>query len=159
MLDSRFLNSPHPQRNQIFAPAAPLPLPVLVVTGFLGSGKTTLVKQSPGLVRHFLIFWVQGHMVSASTLGCRPAFLPPRLMKRRGNLRLAAVAHDLADTVNVDAAFLSSVAEVQRGHGFQDVSMKLERGGGFSKLFSLSSQRSWQGGIPFSANYGRMPRW
>ena len=75
MLDSRFFN-PHPQRNQIFAPAAPLPLPVLVVTGFLGSGKTTLVKQSPGLVRHF--FWyrdVQGHMVSASALGCSPTFL------------------------------------------------------------------------------------
>ncbi len=104
------------RRNQIFAPAAPLPLPVLVVTGFLGSGKTTLVKQSPGLVRHFL---VQGHMVSDSTLECGPTFLmSPRLMKRRGNLRLAAVAHDLADTVNVDAAFLSSVAEVQRGYGF-----------------------------------------
>ena len=31
--------------RQIFAPADPIPLPVLVVTGFLGSGKTTLVKQ------------------------------------------------------------------------------------------------------------------
>ena len=157
MLDSRFFN-PHPQRNQIFAPAAPLPLPVLVVTGFLGSGKTTLVKQSPGLVRHF--FGTGMYRVTWFLLQPWDAvqrFLSPRLMKRRGNLRLAAVAHDLADTVNVDAAFLSSVAEVQRGHGFQDVSMKLERGGGFSKLFSLSSQRSWQGGIPFSANYGRMP--
>ena len=40
-----------------------------------------------------------------------------RLMRRRGNLRIAAVAHDLANTVNVDAAFLASVAEVQRGLG------------------------------------------
>lgn len=157
MLNSRFFNSPHPQRNQIFAPAAPLPLPVLVVTGFLGSGKTTLVKQSPGLVRHF--FGTGSHGLPLQPWDAVQRFLSPRLMKRRGNLRLAAVAHDLADTVNVDAAFLSSVAEVQRGHGFQDVSMKLERGGGFAKLFSLSSQRSWQGGIPFSANYGRMPRW
>ena len=38
-------------------------------------------------------------------------------MRRRGNLRIAAVAHDLANTVNVDAAFLASVAEVQRGLG------------------------------------------
>lgn len=36
------------QRTQIFAPAAPMPLPVLVVTGFLGSGKTTMVKQTHG---------------------------------------------------------------------------------------------------------------
>lgn len=72
------------EQNQIFAPAAPLPLPVLVVTGFLGSGKTTLVK---------------------------------KLMQRRGNLRVAAVAHDLAATINVDAAFLASMAEVQRGLG------------------------------------------
>ena len=36
-------------------------------------------------------------------------------MKRRSNLRVAAVAHDLAATINVDAAFLSSVADVQRG--------------------------------------------
>ena len=34
--------------RQIFAPAEPIPLPVLVVTGFLGSGKTTLVKQRLG---------------------------------------------------------------------------------------------------------------
>ncbi|CAK9089962.1 unnamed protein product [Durusdinium trenchii] len=72
------------EETQIFAPAAPMPLPVLVVTGFLGSGKTTMVKQ---------------------------------LMKRRSNLRVAAVAHDLAATINVDAAFLSSVADVQRGLG------------------------------------------
>ena len=119
MLDSRFFN-PHTQRNQIFAPAAPLPLPVLVVTGFLGSGKTTLVKQSPGLVRHF--FGTGMYRVTWFLLQPWDAvqrFLSPRLMKRRGNLRLAAVAHDLADTVNVDAAFLSSVAEVQRGHGFK----------------------------------------
>eukprot|EP00913_Durusdinium_trenchii_P036001 g33683.t1 len=38
-------------------------------------------------------------------------------MKRRSNLRVAAVAHDLAATINVDAAFLSSVADVQRGLG------------------------------------------
>ena len=35
-------------------------------------------------------------------------------MKRRSNLRIAAVAHDLAAN-NVDAAFLASMAEVQRG--------------------------------------------
>ena len=35
----------HSLRNQIFAPAAPVPLPVLIVTGFLGSGKTTLMKR------------------------------------------------------------------------------------------------------------------
>ena len=38
-----------------------------------------------------------------------------RLMQRRGNLRVAAVAHDLAATINVDAAFLASMDEVQRG--------------------------------------------
>ena len=38
-------------------------------------------------------------------------------MQRRGNLRVAAVAHDLAATINVDAAFLASMAEVQRGLG------------------------------------------
>lgn len=39
-------------------------------------------------------------------------------MQRRGNLRVAAVAHDLAATINVDAAFLASMAEVQRGPSF-----------------------------------------
>ncbi|CAK9020130.1 COBW domain-containing protein DDB_G0274527 [Durusdinium trenchii] len=82
--DSRDLIHAFQEETQIFAPAAPMPLPVLVVTGFLGSGKTTMVKQ---------------------------------LMKRRSNLRVAAVAHDLAATINVDAAFLSSVADVQRGLG------------------------------------------
>ncbi|CAE7726607.1 yciC [Symbiodinium microadriaticum] len=70
------------EQNQIFAPAAPVPLPVLIVTGFLGSGKTTLMK---------------------------------RLMNRRANLRIAALAHDLASKINIDASFLA--AEVQPGLG------------------------------------------
>ncbi|CAE7316604.1 yciC, partial [Symbiodinium necroappetens] len=70
------------EQNQIFAPAAPVPLPVLIVTGSLGSGKTTLMK---------------------------------RLMNRRANLRIAALAHDLASKINIDASFLA--AEVQPGLG------------------------------------------
>ncbi|CAK0866852.1 unnamed protein product [Prorocentrum cordatum] len=37
--------SAHAERNFVFAPPAPRPLPVVVVTGFLGSGKTTLVEK------------------------------------------------------------------------------------------------------------------
>ncbi|CAE7414082.1 unnamed protein product [Symbiodinium natans] len=70
------------EQNQIFAPAAPMPLPVLIVTGSLGSGKTTLMK---------------------------------RLMNRRANLRIAALAHDLASKLNIDASFLA--AEIQPGLG------------------------------------------
>ncbi|CAE7676140.1 unnamed protein product [Symbiodinium pilosum] len=70
------------EQNQIFAPAAPVPLPVLIVTGSLGSGKTTLMK---------------------------------RLMNRRANLRIAALAHDLASKLNIDASFLA--AEMQPGMG------------------------------------------
>mmetsp|Transcript_100930 Transcript_100930/g.200494 ORF Transcript_100930/g.200494 Transcript_100930/m.200494 type:complete len:558 (+) Transcript_100930:87-1760(+) len=33
------------EENIVFAPAVPLPLPIIVVTGFLGSGKTTLLER------------------------------------------------------------------------------------------------------------------
>ena len=64
----------------LFDVAAPRPLPIVVVTGFLGSGKTTLME---------------------------------RIMLERGNLRVAAVAHDLA-TINVDASFLASEKSLRR---------------------------------------------
>ncbi|CAE8708922.1 unnamed protein product, partial [Polarella glacialis] len=66
--------SAYHEANFIFAPKDPRPLPVLVVTGFLGSGKTTLVK---------------------------------RLLSKRGNLKVAALAHDLASGLNVDAEYLA----------------------------------------------------
>ncbi|CAJ1379765.1 unnamed protein product [Effrenium voratum] len=88
------------EENLLFAPPAPLPLPVLVVTGFLGSGKTTLLKQ---------------------------------LMQRRGNLRVACVAHDLAGA-NVDGAFLASERGLGKGEYLFQQAMAACRDGDIAAL-------------------------
>lgn len=65
--------SAYHEANYLCAPKEPLPLPVVVITGFLGSGKTTLVQ---------------------------------KILKLRSNLRISAIAHDLAQ-LNVDSTFLA----------------------------------------------------
>mmetsp|Transcript_33741 Transcript_33741/g.93209 ORF Transcript_33741/g.93209 Transcript_33741/m.93209 type:complete len:610 (-) Transcript_33741:63-1892(-) len=84
MIDSDLLQcnlSAFYEDNHVFAPPPPRPLPVVVITGFLGSGKTTLVK---------------------------------RLLGERENLRISAVAHDLASNVNVDAAYIAGSEKALR---------------------------------------------
>ena len=67
----------------------------------------------------------------------------PRLMQRRGNLRVACVAHDLAGA-NVDGAFLASERGWDGGNDGRDVGRERPIAAGFSCCAETLQERARQ---------------
>ena len=105
-------HAPHEQKNQdaelleaVKAAAESMkapgksPLPVTVLSGFLGAGKTTLMTQKPA--QKFVVATPSNHRVG-----------PGHVLNNREGLKVAVIVNDMAD-VNVDANLLTDVVQAE----------------------------------------------